>query len=120
MAEEEVWIRKGIKARRTRNEGRVRALKKMREERRQEVRHVDDRRERLYTGAQSAKHRDVASTAQLFSQFSGSLRSEYAAALAPVVAALWGRTGDPRVFADKALSFVQAIPYEQRAKVSDR
>lgn len=35
LAEEEVWIRKGIKARRTRNEGRVRALKKMREERRQ-------------------------------------------------------------------------------------
>jgi len=33
MAEEEVWIRKGIKARRTRNEGRVRALLKMREER---------------------------------------------------------------------------------------
>lgn len=35
MAEEEIWIRKGIKARRTRNEGRVRALKKMREEYRQ-------------------------------------------------------------------------------------
>ncbi len=35
LAEEEVWIRKGIKARRTRNEGRVRALKKMREERSQ-------------------------------------------------------------------------------------
>lgn len=35
LAEEEVWIRKGIKARRTRNEGRVRALKKMREERKQ-------------------------------------------------------------------------------------
>ncbi|MDH5525678.1 MAG: ATP-binding cassette domain-containing protein [Nitrospirota bacterium] len=33
LAQEEVWIRKGIKARRTRNEGRVRALKKMREER---------------------------------------------------------------------------------------
>ncbi len=32
LADEEVWIRKGIKARRTRNEGRVRALKKMREE----------------------------------------------------------------------------------------
>lgn len=32
LAEEEVWIRKGIKARRTRNEGRVRALKKLREE----------------------------------------------------------------------------------------
>ena len=35
LAEEEVWIRKGIKARRTRNEGRVRALKAMREERQQ-------------------------------------------------------------------------------------
>jgi len=34
LAEEEVWIRQGIKARRTRNEGRVRALKAMREERR--------------------------------------------------------------------------------------
>jgi ATP-binding cassette subfamily F protein uup len=34
LAEEEAWIRQGIKARRTRNEGRVRALKKMREERR--------------------------------------------------------------------------------------
>ncbi len=33
LSEEEVWIRKGIKARRTRNEGRVRALKAMREER---------------------------------------------------------------------------------------
>jgi len=33
LAEEEVWIRQGIKARRTRNEGRVRALKKMRQER---------------------------------------------------------------------------------------
>ncbi len=33
LAQEEIWIRKGIKARRTRNEGRVRALEKMREER---------------------------------------------------------------------------------------
>ncbi|MCH2594973.1 MAG: ATP-binding cassette domain-containing protein [Pirellulales bacterium] len=33
LAQEEIWIRQGIKARRTRNEGRVRALKKMREER---------------------------------------------------------------------------------------
>ncbi|HEY3698768.1 MAG TPA: ATP-binding cassette domain-containing protein [Spongiibacteraceae bacterium] len=31
LAEEERWIRQGIKARRTRNEGRVRALKKLRE-----------------------------------------------------------------------------------------
>ncbi len=35
LAEEEIWIRKGIKARRTRNMGRVRALRQMREERRQ-------------------------------------------------------------------------------------
>lgn len=35
LAEEERWIRQGIKARRTRNEGRVRALKQMREERKQ-------------------------------------------------------------------------------------
>ncbi len=34
LAEEEKWIRKGIEARRTRNEGRVRALKAMRNERR--------------------------------------------------------------------------------------
>ena len=34
LAQEEVWIRQGIKARRTRNEGRVRTLKKLREERR--------------------------------------------------------------------------------------
>ena len=34
LAQEEVWIRQGIKARRTRNEGRVRALKAMREEHR--------------------------------------------------------------------------------------
>ena len=32
LAEEEAWIRQGVKARRTRNEGRVRALEKMREE----------------------------------------------------------------------------------------
>ncbi|WP_409159543.1 ABC transporter ATP-binding protein [Pectobacterium sp. B2J-2] len=35
LAQEEVWIRQGIKARRTRNEGRVRALKAMRQERAQ-------------------------------------------------------------------------------------
>jgi len=33
LAQEEVWIRQGIKARRTRNEGRVRRLEAMREER---------------------------------------------------------------------------------------
>lgn len=35
LAEEEVWIRQGIKARRTRNEGRVRALEAMRLQRRE-------------------------------------------------------------------------------------
>ena len=39
LAEEEAWIRKGMKARRARNEGRVRALERMRRER-------TDRRER--------------------------------------------------------------------------
>ncbi|WNC70451.1 ABC transporter ATP-binding protein [Thalassotalea psychrophila] len=33
LAEEEVWVRQGVKARRTRNEGRVRALDKLRDER---------------------------------------------------------------------------------------
>ncbi len=33
LAKEEVWVRQGIKARRTRNEGRVRALKRLRAER---------------------------------------------------------------------------------------
>ena len=37
LAEEEAWIRQGIKARRTRNEGRVRALLKMREERKERI-----------------------------------------------------------------------------------
>jgi ATP-binding cassette subfamily F protein uup len=35
LAQEEVWIRQGIKARRTRNEGRVRALKALRDKRAQ-------------------------------------------------------------------------------------
>jgi ATP-binding cassette subfamily F protein uup len=35
LAQEEAWLRQGVKARRTRNEGRVRALLAMREERRQ-------------------------------------------------------------------------------------
>jgi len=37
LAEEEAWIRQGIKARRTRNEGRVRALQAMRRERGQRL-----------------------------------------------------------------------------------
>ncbi|MBI3603193.1 MAG: ATP-binding cassette domain-containing protein [Nitrospirae bacterium] len=34
LSQEEVWIRQGVKARRTRNEGRVRALEELREQRR--------------------------------------------------------------------------------------
>lgn len=63
MAQEEVWIRQGIKARRTRNEGRVRALEKMRKEH-------SDRRGRLgkaklqvddgqYSGKQVIEARDI-------------------------------------------------------------
>ncbi len=37
LEQEEIWVRQGIKARRTRNEGRSRALVKMREERSQRV-----------------------------------------------------------------------------------
>ena len=37
LAQEEVWIRQGIKARRTRNEGRVRALESLRKERSQRI-----------------------------------------------------------------------------------
>jgi len=35
LAQEEAWIRRGIEARRTRNEGRVRALKRLREQRKE-------------------------------------------------------------------------------------
>ncbi|MGD9342694.1 MAG: ATP-binding cassette domain-containing protein [Desulfuromonadales bacterium] len=55
MAEEEVWIRKGIKARRTRNEGRVRALKKMREEFRQRRERAGTARLGLHEAERSGK-----------------------------------------------------------------
>ncbi len=61
LAEEEVWIRKGIKARRTRNEGRVRALKKMRDERRQ-------RRDR--TGTSKLKLLDADRSGRLVAELS--------------------------------------------------
>ncbi len=51
LAEEEVWIRQGIKARRTRNEGRVKALEAMRQER-------AERRERLGSVKLSAERAD--------------------------------------------------------------
>lgn len=45
---------------------------------------------------------------------------QYASDLAPIVEALGGPTKDARVFADKALSFVQTIPYEKASLKRDR
>jgi len=59
LAEEEVWIRQGIKARRTRNEGRVRALEAMREER-------SARRER--TGSASFAAEDAAKSGKIVAE----------------------------------------------------
>jgi ATP-binding cassette subfamily F protein uup len=56
LAQEEAWIRQGVEARRTRNEGRVRALKQLRVERR-------ERRERL--GQIDLKAQDAAPSGKL-------------------------------------------------------
>jgi ATP-binding cassette subfamily F protein uup len=69
LAEEEVWIRQGIKARRTRNEGRVRALKKLRQER-------AERRERQGTAKMAlergeASGRKVIEASQISIAFGG-------------------------------------------------
>jgi ATP-binding cassette subfamily F protein uup len=55
LSEEEVWIRQGIKARRTRNEGRVRALKAMREERRRRREQLGQVRLRVGEGERSGR-----------------------------------------------------------------
>jgi ATP-binding cassette subfamily F protein uup len=55
LAEEEAWIRQGIKARRTRNEGRVRALKAMREQRRERREQIGKARLRLDSAERSGK-----------------------------------------------------------------
>lgn len=55
LAQEEVWIRQGIKARRTRNEGRVRALKALREERAGRYEHSGKVRLELDQAEQSGK-----------------------------------------------------------------
>ena len=59
LAEEEKWIRQGIKARRTRNEGRVRALKAMRRER-------SERRER--TGRADFSVEDAAASGKIVAE----------------------------------------------------
>lgn len=55
LAQEEVWIRQGIKARRTRNEGRVRALKKMRDEYRDRRKHVGSVKMEAHVGDRSGQ-----------------------------------------------------------------
>ena len=55
LAQEEVWIRQGIKARRTRNEGRVRALKQLREERQARREQVGNVNISMNAGEQSGK-----------------------------------------------------------------
>jgi ABC transport system ATP-binding/permease protein len=56
LAEEEVWIRKGVEARRTRNEGRVRALEQLRIQRR-------ERRERI--GSAEIRAQDASPSGKL-------------------------------------------------------
>jgi ABC transport system ATP-binding/permease protein len=55
LAEEEAWIRRGIKARRTRNEGRVRALQALRREKAQRLEVQGRARFGLDAGAMSGK-----------------------------------------------------------------
>ena len=55
LAQEEVWIRQGIKARRTRNEGRVRALEALRHERSQRRNQTGQTRMETHAGNASGK-----------------------------------------------------------------
>lgn len=55
LAQEEVWIRKGIEARRTRNEGRVRRLEELRKQRNQRRDRVGNVNFRLDSGGTSGK-----------------------------------------------------------------
>jgi len=55
LAQEEEWIRQGIKARRTRNEGRARTLVKMREERAQRMKRENQARIHIEEADQSGK-----------------------------------------------------------------
>ncbi len=74
LAQEEAWIRQGVEARRTRNEGRVRALKQLRRER-------IERRERI--GQVDFKVQDAAPSGKLVFE-ARHVRFDYGAA--PIVA----------------------------------
>ena len=55
LAQEEAWIRQGIEARRTRNEGRVRALERMRGQRRERREHPGNLRMQVQEAERSGK-----------------------------------------------------------------
>ena len=55
LSQEEIWIRQGIKARRTRNEGRVRALKAMRQEFSERRKRLDTARMGIHQAEKSGK-----------------------------------------------------------------
>jgi ATP-binding cassette subfamily F protein uup len=55
LAQEEAWLRQGVKARRTRNEGRVRALESMRSERQERRQREGTARIEVQTGALSGQ-----------------------------------------------------------------
>ena len=55
LAEEEAWIRQGVKARRTRNEGRVRALEAMRRQRGERIKRQGKAKISVETGEQSGR-----------------------------------------------------------------
>jgi len=55
LAQEEVWLRQGVKARRTRNEGRVRALQAMRNERSERRQREGTARIEIQTGSMSGQ-----------------------------------------------------------------
>jgi ABC transport system ATP-binding/permease protein len=74
LAQEEVWIRKGVEARRTRNEGRVRALKQLRLER-------SERRERI--GQVEIRAQDAAQSGKLVFE---AIRVTQSFGAAPVIA----------------------------------
>jgi ATP-binding cassette subfamily F protein uup len=83
LAIEEAWIRQGIKARRTRNEGRVRALKQLRTERAARRERVGQVRlnvpeaGRSTTGVMAAKHVSFAyptSTTEIVRDFSSTIQ----------------------------------------------
>jgi ATP-binding cassette subfamily F protein uup len=69
LAQEEKWIRQGIKARRTRNEGRVRALKAMRQERSERV--GRQRKARIYVEESEQSGRKVIEARSINHSFNG-------------------------------------------------